>query len=365
MSQTPHNGPRLFPTLRDDIAHGGFFANLKREAREIEEFYLSNDERDRIKQKGPFARWFVIAWWVLKHSFYKLSSFRRLILVVGLFLLITNLSYKSGDDSLTIHYNGFGIVCVLLVIVLELKDKLLAHDELASGRAVQGAMMPEKTPFVPGWNVWLFTRSANEVGGDLVDFLRLNDNRYGVAIGDVAGKGLGAALFMVKIQSTLRALAPDYESPDALAAKINAILIRDGMPSKFASLFFAAINTPGNTVRFVNAGHMPPLVNTLDGVTELPKGNAALGLSGETRFTTEEVTLATGQSLVIYSDGLTEAQNEAGEFFGLDRLKILCNECRGISGQSFGERVVAAVTAFEGEARRTDDLSLVILQKSA
>jgi hypothetical protein len=365
MTQTPtHTTPRLFPTLRDDIVQGGFIANMKREAREIEEFYLNDEERELIRRKGKIWRWFVLAWWVLKNSFFKLSSFRRLLLVLGLVLIFVHVSYQTDDSRLTFQYNGLGVACILLVIVLELKDKLLAHSELESGRAVQTAMMPERTPFVPGWNIWLFTRSANEVGGDLVDFLRLPDSKFGVAIGDVAGKGLGAALFMVKIQSTLRALAPDFDSLNDLAAKLNAILIRDGMPSKFASLFFVRIAAPDGNLRYVNAGHMPPLIVSPDGVTELQKGNPALGLTHETQFTVQDIMLESGQSLVIYSDGLTEAQNEAGEFYGLDRFKSLCRECASISAQSFGERVLARISTFEGDARRTDDLSLAILQKS-
>jgi len=109
-------------------------------------------------------------------------------------------------------------------------------------------MNPESAPFVPGWNVWLFTRSANEVGGDLVDFLRLDGARFGVVIGDVAGKGLGAALFMVKIQSTIRALAPDFESLSDLVSKLNSILMRDGIPGKFASLMFLRIDSAAGEI---------------------------------------------------------------------------------------------------------------------
>jgi hypothetical protein len=364
MTQNQQTPPRLFSTLRDDLTQGGFLSNMKREAREIEEFYLSEEERRLIREKGNIWRWFVLAGWVLKNSFFKLSSPRRLILVLGLILSMASISYQTEDRGLSIQYNGLGAFCILLVTILELKDKLLAHGELESGRAVQRAMMPEQAPFVPGWNVWLFTRSANEVGGDLVDFLRLDSNRIGIAIGDVAGKGLGAALFMVKIQSTLRALAPDYESLSDLAAKLNAILIRDGLPSKFSSLFFARINAPTGDLQYINAGHMPPLVISPDGVTELSKGNPALGLAHDSQFAAHDLTLQGGQSLVIYSDGLTEAQNEAGEFYGVDRFKSLCRECRTSSAQSFGERILSTISAFEGEARRTDDLSLVILQKS-
>jgi hypothetical protein len=365
MSSQPHKNPRLIPTLRDDIAQGGFFAKLKREAEDIEDFYLNEEERARLKEKGRIWRWFVLAWWVVKNSFFRLSPVRRLLLVFGLVMLSLKASVSTENGGLTIHYGFLGLSSILLVLLLELKDKLLAHGELESGRAVQRAMNPEQTPSVPGWDVWLYTRSANEVGGDLVDFQPLAGGRFGIAIGDVAGKGLGAALFMVKIQATLRALAPDYDSPAVLAAKVNDILLRDGMPTKFASLLFIRIDSDTGRLAYVNAGHMPPLLVSPNGVTEMPKGNVALGLSGDAAYADQELPLLAGQTFVVYSDGLTEAQNRAGEFYGLARLKSLGAGVSGLSAKALGERMVADVARFEGDARRNDDLSLVIIRRAS
>jgi hypothetical protein len=365
MAQDTKKKPGIISTLKDDITQGGFFTILRREASEIEDFYLSDEEHEMLNRKGAVWRWFVLAWWVLKNSFYKLTPVRRLILVFGLVLIFVKINVSGRQDRLPAEYVVTGVACILLVLILELKDKLLARGELESGRAVQRAMSPELAPFVPGWNVWLFTRSANEVGGDLVDFLRLTGDRFGIVIGDVAGKGLGAALFMVKIQATLRAIAPEHYSLSDLASKLNGILIRDGMPAKFASMVFVRIDTLTGILRYVNAGHLPPLVVSQDGVKQLPRGNIALGLSADAVYNSHEITLITGQSFLIYSDGLTEAQNEAGEFYGMERFEALCKQLTGLSAQAFGERLVADVARFEGESRRNDDLSLAILQKSA
>jgi len=356
--------PRLFPTLREDLGRGDFFGTLKREAQEIEEFFLTEREKEQLKNKGKVWRWFVLAWWVLKNSLLRLNSFRRILLVVGLVLIYSADNIQIEAEHVSVHFGIAGGLCVLLVLILELKDKLLARHELESGRAVQQAMSPDTSPTVPGWDLWLFTRSANEVGGDLVDFLRLERDRFAVAIGDVAGKGLGAALFMVKIQSTLRAIAPDIDDLDQLASKVNAILLRDGMPGKFASLLFAQFGPASGYVRFFNAGHMPPLIVSVEGLEELPKGNPALGLSGDTRFETREVLLKPGSSMMVYSDGVTEAQNEAGEFYGPERFRSLCQECRTMTAKALGERILSSVSAFTGEARPTDDLSLVILRRT-
>ncbi|HUI09300.1 MAG TPA: PP2C family protein-serine/threonine phosphatase [Bacteroidota bacterium] len=364
MTETTHTTPRLIPTLRDDIAHGGIVDELRREAGEIEDFYLDQDERDRLQGKSALGRAALLSWWVVKHSILKLTSARRILLLLGIVLVFADISFSTEDNHLRFQFTGLGAACLVLVIILELKDKLLARDELESGRAVQLAMSPEPSPAVPGWDVWLYTRSANEVGGDLVDFLRLEGGRSAAVVGDVAGKGLAAALFMVKIQSTLRALAPDYASPADLMAKLNAILLRDGLPGKFASLVYVAIDSPSGDIRLVNAGHMPPVVVSGEGVAELPKGNAALGLAPLTLFQGRDVHLAAGDTLVVYSDGVTEAQNSAGEFFGPDRFKALCAGCRGIAAQPFGMRILEAVSRFEGNARRRDDLSLVVLRKA-
>lgn len=364
MTQTAHTAPRLIPTLRDDIAHGGVCDELRRDAREIEEFYLDQEERDRLRRKSAFGRALLLAWWVVKNSILRLTSARRILLILGIVMIFLDTSIREDESKVSFHFTGLGASCLLLVIILELKDKLLARDELESGRAVQLAMSPVPSPPVPGWDVWLYTRSANEVGGDLVDFLRLDDRRSAAVVGDVAGKGLAAALFMVKIQSTLRALAPDYPSPAELVAKLNTILLRDGLPGKFASLFYVAIDSPSGDIRMVNAGHMPPVVVSGTGVTELPKGNPALGLSASAQFEARDQHLSAGDALVVYSDGLTEAQNVAGEFFGAERFKALCAGCRGLAAQPFGMRIVEAVAAFEGNARRSDDLSLMILRKA-
>jgi serine phosphatase RsbU (regulator of sigma subunit) len=365
MTHDAQKNPGIISTLKDDIAQGGFFATLRREAEEIEDFYLSDEEREQLGRKGAIWRWFILAWWVLKNSFYKLTPPRRLLLVLGLLLLFIKGNWTGQQGQVSMNFDVLGVACVLLVLILELKDKLLARGELESGRAVQRAMSPEPTPIVPGWSVWLFTRSANEVGGDLVDFLRLTGDRYGIAIGDVAGKGLGAALFMVKIQATISAIASESHSLSDLASKLNVILIRDGMPSKFASMIFVRIDSPAGMLRYVNAGHLPPLVVSPRSVEQLPKGNVALGLSADAMYDSHEITLSPGQALVLYSDGLTEAQNEAGEFYGLERFEALCTQLAGLSATAFGERIVADVARFEGESRRNDDLSLAILQKSA
>ncbi len=370
----PHSTPEpgLGKTLWEDVKKGDFFSDLREETRDIRDFYITQDKRDELMKMGRVKRWFVLSWWILKSMFLKLTPARRILLVAGIILVISArvITTNAGQGSgVRIEYEGLrlflGLASIILVLLLELKDKLLAHSELQAGRVVQRAMHPERAPLIPGWSVWLFTRPANEVGGDLVDFMKLNDKRFGFTVGDVAGKGLGAALLMVKIQATLRALAPDYESLGRLTVKLNEILTRDSIPSRFASLLFVQCTSDSGTVRYVNAGHMPPLLVRGTGVQELEKGEAALGLSPATVYAEHELHLERGESIVLYSDGIIEAQNLQGEFFGAERFKSLCSTLGKSTPQAVGERIIADVELFAGGARPSDDLSLAILQRSS
>ncbi len=160
-----------------------------------------------------------------------------------------------------------------------------------------------------------FYRSANDVGGDLLDFIQIEENRFGIAVGDVAGKGLSAALLMAKLQSTIRALVYDAASLSFLGEKLNKIFHRDSPSKIFASLVFAEIRSNLNDMKFINAGHYPPVIVRNNQIEQLQKNAPALGLVKEAAFREQNIVLNQNDFVIIYSDGLTEAQNESGEFF--------------------------------------------------
>jgi phosphoserine phosphatase RsbU/P len=352
--------PGLFSTLRQDMRRGDFRRSVRRDFRELEEFMLDEERQRRLTGMGVIRRWFSRGWWLLKSMFLKLAPARRLLLALGLFLLIVDVQI---DDRVRINFNTIGQLCVLFVLMLELKDKLIAQSELAAGQEVQKALMPEESPVVPGWDIWLFTRSANDVGGDLVDFLRVAEERFAIALGDVAGKGLRAALMMAKLQSTLKAIAADYSSVDALAAKVNKIFLHDGIRTIFASLLYVELHPHASSVTLVNAGHPPPVVLRESSIRRTQKGGPALGIMPNPVLTQQRVNLERGDMIVLYSDGLTEARNEKGEFFGEDRLEKLLPQLRFRTSADAGKALVAAVDSFKGEERAFDDLSIAIVKR--
>jgi phosphoserine phosphatase RsbU/P len=357
--------PKLGQTLIKDLRRGDFKRTLRRDYSELKEFYLDNERKARLKGMGRIKRGFWMCWWLLKSLFFKLTPARRILLVISLFMIFQSSTISFEGDNVRIENDTgkIGYVVLLFVLMLELKDKLMAQSELEAGRSVQRALMPKQSPSVPGWELWLMTRPANEVGGDLVDYLEIGKDRYGIALGDVAGKGLKAALLMAKLQATLRALAADFTSLAELGAKLNAILRRDGLPNSFASLVYFELQSGSGTVRLLNAGHMPPLILKDGAIQETAHGAVAIGVMSDATFSEQQIEFQRGDALLIYSDGLTEAVNAAGEFFGEQRLWARLRSFTGLSAPQIGERLVAEVNQFVGEARAHDDLSVIVLKR--
>ena len=319
----------------------------KRTLADLEEFYLTEEHRKRLARAGLLKRWALRMWWLFKGLVLKLSPTRRLLLALALFNF-TGLQIKSEQVSISFPGIGFGLV--LLVLALELRDKLVAHDELETGRTVQRALMPSAAPVLAGWDVWLYTRSANEVSGDLVDALALGQQRTVLVLADVAGKGLSAALLSTKLQATVRALVFDTEiavagagvehhahgAPgtrrDSLAGlpslgdlgeRVNHIMYRDRVRGRFATMVCLLTSSDSGTVRLLNAGHMAPLVVRDLVIEELPRGSIAIGMVPIAGCVEQAAHLGAGDTLVVYSDGVTEAMDDARDFFGDERLRAV------------------------------------------
>lgn len=347
---------RYTQSVIDDFASRDIPDTLRRDFRETYDFYVSDGERQRLATMGTFQRSVFSTWYIFRGLFLKLSPVRRLILVLATILAWGGVT-DGGEDTF------MGFIVLLFVLGLELKDKTQARVELQEGRAVQLAIMPVTTPELDGWEIWMHSTPANDVGGDLVDHISLGDGRVGLTLGDVAGKGLPAALMAAKLQATLRAIAPDVDDLATRASKVNRIIRRDGLPNLFVSMLHADVTANSGQVDFVNAGHHPPLHIHEDGLKELDRGNPAIGLSVDSAFNAQSVQLSGSDLLVFYTDGVTEARNEIGRFFSDERFLDLVKHCHGMSAHALGDRIIEAVSGFVQTARQSDDLSLIILRR--
>ena len=332
----------------------------------LEAFYLTEQERRQLAEHRGFRRFMLRIWWFLKGLLLRLTPARRVMLAAALwFLVFGSQRIQIRQGAVDIRYPFVGTSLLFMVLVLELKDKLVARDELEAGRKVQLALMPSEDPQIPGWDVWLYTQPANDVGGDLVDHLPLDVGCHSVALGDVAGKALPAALLSVKLQATLRALAPLFPGLGDLGAAINRILQRDGLPTRFASLVYLVLTPESGCIRMLNAGHMPPLLVRGSQVTTLERGGMVLGIMPGATFTEQSVTLEADDVLVVYSDGVSEAMNERGDFFGDDRLHAVAIPTEGLTAKAIGQRILERVHRFIEHAPPSDDISLMVLRRRA
>ncbi len=358
--------PKIRKVIMNDLRQGGIPRTLWQDLKDIYHFYIDYETKERLSQMGWLKRWFFLVFWIVKSMILKLSSTRRILLVIALVLFFMGRNeIRVENSNITIeNFIQAGFIILLLILMLELKDKLLAQDELAVGRAVQRTFIPDQNPVLAGWEIWLYTQPANEVSGDLVDYLKFSEHKIHLALADVAGKGLGAALMMAKLQATLRALAPNFKSLAELGKQVNEILCRDGLPTRFVSLVYLELAADSNSVRILNAGHMPPIYVRGDKVEEMSKGNPALGLGLQSNYKEQRIKLKPGEALLIYSDGVSEAQNEAGKFFGLQRLLNALIKLNHLPADQIGAAIVATVEKFMGNARRHDDISLIVLKRA-
>jgi sigma-B regulation protein RsbU (phosphoserine phosphatase) len=204
---------------------------------------------------------------------------------------------------------------------------------------------------------------AREVGGDYFDFLDLGQGRLGLALGDIAGKGVSAALLMASVQAFLRSRARQLaEEPAALVTQINESLVESTDSSKFATFFYAVYDSAARTLSYVNAGHNPPLLlragTTV--VSRLRPTGMALGFDQAAVYGAGKETLEPGDVLLAFTDGLTEALNEAGEEFGEARTAGLLVGNRKLGASELQRLVSAELEAFCGRARQYDDVTIVV-----
>ncbi len=235
----------------------------------------------------------------------------------------------------------------------------LQSEESEDARAVGQALLPQRIPEIPGFQIAAASKPLRTLSGDYFDVLEPAANKLAISIADVTGKGVPAALLMSNVQATVRALAA--ESPLDLAAKLNASLVRNVAPGKFVTFFHCQIDVPGRTLSHTNAGHCAPILMRADGEVErLEASGAVLGVFPQWPFQQAEVQLRAGDRLVLFTDGISEAANARDEEFGEERLVELIRALRDRGAHELKDRILQAVAGFTG-GRSQDDSTLVVV----
>jgi sigma-B regulation protein RsbU (phosphoserine phosphatase) len=224
-------------------------------------------------------------------------------------------------------------------------------------------LLPRPPEDVTGWQFHARLETCYEVGGDLYDFHRRSDGGLVLMVGDVSGKGLGAALLMSSVLSSARVLYDFADGPLPLAIRLNEMVGRSAAPGHFVTLFLAFIDPASGRVRFVNAGHNPPVVVSRGALSFLEEGGVPMGVLPTFAFTEGEATLEHGDLLAAFSDGIPEATRE-GEFFDDIRLReALVEMATDPELDRVGDGIVARVEKFLAGAPRSDDVTLVLVRR--
>jgi anti-sigma regulatory factor (Ser/Thr protein kinase) len=234
--------------------------------------------------------------------------------------------------------------------------------ELSAARVIQQQLLPKELPALPGWRVAAYYQPARAIGGDFYDFLTLPDGQIALVTGDVTDKGIPAALVMATTHSILRGEAPRMSSPGDLLEKANNRLFPDIPSHMFVTCLYGVLEPASGTLRFANAGHNLPYVHTRDGAVELRATGMPLGLLPGMTYEENEATLRPGETLLLYSDGLTEAHSPKREMFGFPRLLDLVGRISGST--EMNETLLSELTLFTGpDWEQEDDVTLVALER--
>ena len=243
--------------------------------------------------------------------------------------------------------------------------------EMELGRQIQSDFLPGSLPDIPGWHIGTRFDPAYEVAGDFYDAFTLPQNLLGAIIADVSGKGVGAAIFMALIRSLLRAFSDqNHADPEQVleaVARTNAYVIRHHQHQAymFATLFFGVLETSSGALSYINAGHLPPILLRGSGGTELlyPTG-PLVGVTDELPFNVGVAALEPGDTVLAYTDGVTEAASPAGELFGMEHLRTTLSEPFP-TAEGVLQQVMDAVRAHVGDGNFSDDLTMLAIHRDS
>lgn len=287
----------------------------------------------------------------------------------------TSLPTIRSKDELGELYDSFQFMQKQLTEYIErLRSTTTANEKIESelriAHDIQLGMVPEKFTSSEGGefiDIHAILRPAKQVGGDLYDYFMLNEDEFGFVIGDVSGKGVPAALLMSTTISQMRSVSMLDTSLNYIINVINRSLIRNGNTSMFVTFFAGVLNLNTRQLRFCNAGHPYPVMIKADGVVQVFKteDNLPLGVFPDYEYKEQSCYFAPGTQLVLYSDGVTEAQNENFKFYKIERLLQFIEKNKNLSSRAMVEGIIADVDAYAGNAEQSDDLTVMSLRCDA
>ncbi|MBT8232750.1 MAG: serine/threonine-protein phosphatase [Saprospiraceae bacterium] len=238
------------------------------------------------------------------------------------------------------------------------QEKLNKEMELA--KEFQQRLIPEKIPESEFYEVHTYYKPHFNIGGDYIDFMKFSDNRFAVVIADISGKGVAAALLMSNFQAMLQSLIFQYRDLETFVFALNQAVYRITKSDKFITFFVAEIDTEKKELRYINAGHYPPILYNEGKMSELKTGSTVIGAFEKLPFINEEkITLAPDALLFCFTDGLVDIQNEEGDYFDEEKLKKFISDNKNQKLSEFNANLINTLETFKGKNEYVDDIALL------
>jgi phosphoserine phosphatase RsbU/P len=377
--------PNFWQRISEGLTLHLLWEQFTSEARASYSLYAREVDWEELQKETRFRRFLKIARALFWAMVMKLSPARRVILLIALLLGImdSRVGTLVGTDhgtqaQFTVNFLGilaFGLM--LLLLALELADRVTMKRDLEIAREIQGWLVPKAAPTVEGIDIAFATRPANTVAGDYYDaFLRPRSDgatppsasasaeRLLLVVADVAGKSVPAALLMATFQASLRTLAASPVSLRELVAGLNDYACRHSMGGRrFTTAFFAELDPRTLSMEYINAGHNPPILRrTSAEIVRLEEGGLPLGVRAEATYSLGTVSLGHGDLLAVLTDGVVEAENDRGEEYGENRLlELFRGSAAGTSAEEL-QRLMSSLDQFVGAARQHDDITCLMVQ---
>jgi sigma-B regulation protein RsbU (phosphoserine phosphatase) len=285
--------------------------------------------------------------------------------VIGVFDLESDeLNAYTEDDKqlLMLLASQVAIIVEKAMLHAQLVEKKRLEAQLEVARQVQLALLPERDPVVDGFDISGYNFSTEEVSGDYYDFVKPYEDNLGLVIADVSGKGVPASLLMAFLRASLRSAIHTGYAPNVAMAKVNYLLWESIDPHQFVTCVYGMLDATNRTLAFVNAGHNPLLVLNPDGPRFVERGGLPLGLFKDTRYYEYYLPIDSGQILVLYTDGATEAQSPDGQEYGRSRLVDAVRRSRGLPARQMIDYIYNDIFDWTGGRGSGDDVTFVIIK---
>lgn len=354
-----------------DVTERGLRELIEQDTRDTVLFFTREVDLAGLTGLPWHKRWPRAAWRVFLHIAFRLSPARRLLFAAAVPVLAVTwlgaiVGWAATDQGIQLWYHSLLLAATALfaLLALELRDKLTLKGDLEVARQIQFGLLPFEPITRPGAFVSASMRPANTVGGDYFDVIELDERRIAITVGDVAGKGMPAALLMALLQGSLRTLITAGLRGPELIGKLNDHLCANIPTNRLVTLFYGEYDTGSGELEYVNAGHNAPFVMRADGTLQrLEATGVALGVVPQVRFEARAMRLAPGERLFLYTDGVTEAFDSRETEYGESRLALRLDDSRGLSDRSLIDAVCQDVLGFCGTVRPRDDMTFMVLTR--